>query len=210
MSNSNEKSNGIAEMIDLLMKDQRSLVRRLATRDVCAAYQSLGYAEVMEELCEAAAQEMGFTEPLTMSQRKAVLSKAFDNLGVPHGTSLVERARMAFDGHNLFSARMERHSRRRKEHSRNNGARRRAQKHGVSFEQFTRAEIVERDQSTCYLCGRIELTDEEIHLDHVVPLARGGAHTRDNVRVSCATCNLKKGARLLDEIRVKSPLPDSG
>lgn len=203
------KSSGMQEMIDLLMKDQRSLVRRLATRDVCEAYQSLGYAEVMEELCEEAAQEMGFTEPLTMSQRKAVLSKAFDNLGVPYGTSLVERARLAFDGTSLFSARIDRHSRRRKEHGRQMSNKRRAQKHGASFEQFTRNEIIKRDESTCYLCGASQLADSDIHLDHVVPLARGGPHTRDNVRVACAPCNLKKGARLLDEIRVESPVPDS-
>lgn len=30
------------------------------------------------------------------------------------------------------------------------------------------------------------------HLDHVVPLAVGGAHTTGNVRVICATCNLSR------------------
>lgn len=50
--------------------------------------------------------------------------------------------------------------------------------------------------TTCPLCA-VELTDEPgrpntRHLDHVVPLAIGGTHTRDNVRVICRTCNLKR------------------
>jgi hypothetical protein len=30
------------------------------------------------------------------------------------------------------------------------------------------------------------------HLDHIVPVSVGGTHTRDNVRVICATCNLRR------------------
>jgi hypothetical protein len=57
-----------------------------------------------------------------------------------------------------------------------------------------RESIVERDRSTCYLCGR-ELGATEITLDHVIPLARGGAHTEENLRVACRSCNSRKGAR---------------
>jgi 5-methylcytosine-specific restriction endonuclease McrA len=33
------------------------------------------------------------------------------------------------------------------------------------------------------------------HLDHVVPLARGGAHVLGNLLPACADCNLEKSAR---------------
>ena len=31
-------------------------------------------------------------------------------------------------------------------------------------------------------------------IDHVIPLARGGQHTIDNVKVACAHCNTSKRA----------------
>jgi HNH endonuclease len=60
-----------------------------------------------------------------------------------------------------------------------------------------RQAIIARDNSTCHICGQhVETSD--IHLDHVIPLARGGEHSADNLRVSHSTCNLSKGARLLN------------
>jgi len=61
-------------------------------------------------------------------------------------------------------------------------------------EPIRRAMVVERDASTCYLCGKV-LTDAEITLDHVIPLARGGNHTEANLRVACRPCNSRKGVR---------------
>lgn len=73
-------------------------------------------------------------------------------------------------------------------------ARRRARLKDVTIEPVSRPKIIERDQRTCYLCGRIELADNEIHLDHVIPLSRGGAHSETNIKVTCAPCNISKGA----------------
>ncbi len=71
---------------------------------------------------------------------------------------------------------------------------------GAEIENLTRQEVIDRDKSICYLCGKTcEL--HEIHLDHVLPLSRGGYHTRKNLRVSCATCNLDKGSMTEDEYR---------
>jgi 5-methylcytosine-specific restriction endonuclease McrA len=33
------------------------------------------------------------------------------------------------------------------------------------------------------------------HVDHVIPVADGGSHRLDNLRPTCAKCNLAKGAR---------------
>jgi 5-methylcytosine-specific restriction endonuclease McrA len=71
-------------------------------------------------------------------------------------------------------------------------ARRRAKLAGATVEVFTREEIIARDKATCYLCDSVTRL-EMIHLDHVIPLSRGGDHSRANVRVACATCNLAKG-----------------
>lgn len=81
-------------------------------------------------------------------------------------------------------------------------AKRRAWKsgHNVDTEPISRVAVIERDKATCYICGDGPLSDSEIHLDHVVPLSRGGAHVLDNVRVACATCNCKKHDKTHKEV----------
>lgn len=39
------------------------------------------------------------------------------------------------------------------------------------------------------------------HVDHVVPLSRGGSNAPDNLRLTCPRCNLSKGAKLISEIQ---------
>ena len=78
-------------------------------------------------------------------------------------------------------------------------ARRRASFYTDRIEDVSRDEIAERDDHTCYLCGRW-VSAHEAALDHVVPLARGGGHARSNVRLTHSVCNSKKGDRLLSEI----------
>lgn len=58
-----------------------------------------------------------------------------------------------------------------------------------------RSMVWDRDQGRCHICKE-QADPNDWHLDHVVPLARGGQHTWDNVAVSHAYCNLSKGARL--------------
>lgn len=72
---------------------------------------------------------------------------------------------------------------------------RRARKNNAPrIERINRHEVINRDNSVCHICGR-RLQPHEITLDHVVPLARGGCHTYDNLRVACRSCNSRKGAR---------------
>lgn len=43
----------------------------------------------------------------------------------------------------------------------------------------------------CYLCGQI--TPKKLRTaDHVIPLARGGTHTADNLKMACWSCNSSK------------------
>jgi len=78
---------------------------------------------------------------------------------------------------------------------------RRAIRHGVAFERFDPHEIFDRDRWRCHLCGgRISRARIYPHplsptIDHVVPLACGGGHTRANVKAAHARCNLAKGGR---------------
>ena len=66
-------------------------------------------------------------------------------------------------------------------------------------ERINRLEIFERDRWVCGICeGLIDKTIRlpnlmAATLDHVVPLAIGGQHTRDNVQAAHALCNFTKG-----------------
>lgn len=79
-------------------------------------------------------------------------------------------------------------------------AMRRARRLGAVTEPISRSVIIERDARTCYLCGKNDLEDANIAIDHVVPLARGGSHTYENQRVTCRSCNSHKSDRLLSEL----------
>lgn len=63
----------------------------------------------------------------------------------------------------------------------------------------TEAQVIAAYGERCYLCDA-PLEAVPMHLDHVVPLARGGAHTLENLRPSCARCNLRKGAKTPEEL----------
>lgn len=50
-----------------------------------------------------------------------------------------------------------------------------------------------RDQRMCGICDQPIRPDEVAHLDHVVALSRGGTNDPDNLRMTHAECNVKKG-----------------
>ena len=43
----------------------------------------------------------------------------------------------------------------------------------------------------CYYCGRL-LGSKDLTMDHIVPLARGGRSTKENLVACCKDCNNKK------------------
>jgi hypothetical protein len=57
-------------------------------------------------------------------------------------------------------------------------------------------EIWVRDKGRCRLCKTV-LVRETAHLDHIIPLSKGGPHWRENVQLLCACCNSWKGDALL-------------
>lgn len=57
--------------------------------------------------------------------------------------------------------------------------------------------ILDRYGRKCLCCGRSQ-NEVALHMDHVVPLSRGGSHTADNVQPLCKSCNSKKHTRVID------------
>ena len=55
--------------------------------------------------------------------------------------------------------------------------------------------LILRQRSVCPLCRRFLPEDPaDIHVDHVVPVAKGGTSDLGNLQAVCAPCNLRKGA----------------
>ena len=60
------------------------------------------------------------------------------------------------------------------------------------------------DNTKCFYCGCV-VTDDNRHIDHFIPLSKGGLHDLHNLVVACATCNLKKGTKMPEEFITQQP-----
>lgn len=58
---------------------------------------------------------------------------------------------------------------------------------------FTRFNLFLRDEFRCQYCG----DKGDLTFDHVVPRARGGVTSWENVVAACSRCNLRKGSKSL-------------
>ena len=54
-----------------------------------------------------------------------------------------------------------------------------------------RFEIFKRDSFTCHYCGR-KAPSITLQLDHIIPVAKGGDNSSDNLLTSCEECNRGK------------------
>jgi 5-methylcytosine-specific restriction endonuclease McrA len=58
---------------------------------------------------------------------------------------------------------------------------------------FTRFNVFLRDRFQCQYCG----SREDLTFDHLIPRARGGITSWENVLTACSPCNLRKGSKSL-------------
>ena len=72
-----------------------------------------------------------------------------------------------------------------------------------------RIEVIEAYQETCSYCGRKgnakDPDGRSWHIDRIIPGSRGGGYSPENITLSCATCNISKGAGM-----APVPVPDLG
>lgn len=59
-------------------------------------------------------------------------------------------------------------------------------------------DMLQRQKRRCWWCGK-NIKGNDYHVDHVIPIARGGSNDIGNLCIACPSCNLKKGARLASE-----------
>lgn len=67
-----------------------------------------------------------------------------------------------------------------------------------SISKRKRFSVFARDGFTCRYCGR-QPSDVILHLDHIIPVSKGGTNDPENLVTSCADCNLGKAATRIEQ-----------
>lgn len=73
--------------------------------------------------------------------------------------------------------------------------RRRAIKHKAAGNHTSEdvADLLRKQRSQCIYCNKS--LKSGYHVDHIVPLSKGGSNWPRNLQLTCSKCNLAKGAR---------------
>ena len=90
-----------------------------------------------------------------------------------------------------------------KENARSGDRRRRAILNNSLHEKYSDQEVLKRYGIKCHICKQaIDLDaprsthvkgwEKGLHIDHVIPISKGGSDTLDNVRPAHGLCNIKK------------------
>ena len=56
-----------------------------------------------------------------------------------------------------------------------------------------RYDVLRRDNMRCVICGRGAKDGVKLHVDHIIPVSKGGKSELNNLRTLCDQCNLGKG-----------------
>lgn len=87
----------------------------------------------------------------------------------------------------------------------------RARKAGVEHDGYNTQDVIDNFGTNCHICGgEIDLSasrrvgfgswEYSLHIDHVIPIAKGGTDTLDNVRPAHAKCNIIKSDTILENL----------
>ena len=55
--------------------------------------------------------------------------------------------------------------------------------------------IAERDNYTCQICGKYMPDGVGLHIDHIIPISKGGKSIQSNLQVLCSKCNGRKSKK---------------
>lgn len=83
---------------------------------------------------------------------------------------------------------------REREQAHRQNRRAREQSANGSFTSQDVLDLFERQQGRCAYC-RVTI-QKDFHVDHVIPLAKGGSNWPSNLALACESCNLSKGHKL--------------
>lgn len=73
--------------------------------------------------------------------------------------------------------------------------------HGHAHVGLTKHRLFARDRHVCGYCGQ-QFTEDELTVEHIVPVSRGGQYEWTNVVTACRSCNTRKGNHTPEEARM--------
>lgn len=65
----------------------------------------------------------------------------------------------------------------------------------VNLRPSLRFKILHRDQYRCQACGATAEDGAKLHVDHILPVSKGGTNNESNLRALCSECNIGRGNR---------------
>ena len=60
------------------------------------------------------------------------------------------------------------------------------------FSNSLRYDVLKRDGFRCQICGRTAQDGVKLHVDHIIPVSKGGKTEMGNLRTLCSDCNVGK------------------
>ncbi|MCC7306161.1 MAG: HNH endonuclease [Acidobacteria bacterium] len=62
----------------------------------------------------------------------------------------------------------------------------------TAIPSYVRLAVYNRDNGECTYCH----SRENLHFDHILPVAKGGSNDEKNIQLLCETCNWTKSDRI--------------
>jgi 5-methylcytosine-specific restriction endonuclease McrA len=120
-----------------------------------------------------------------------------------HDPKLTKRQKAAIYAKDYYATNKEKFSKYQKENPekcRGISHRRRARKLKATIEIFDERawfnEMRLNQLGQCFYCAKTLIT---LHIDHMIPLSRGGGHSKDNLCLACPSCNRTKSNKTVEE-----------
>lgn len=198
------RKRGATQRASKAANEGRTITPRARTEEAKAAKRSATH-KACTRCEEVKAVDLFHTDPRRVDGRyswcKACFSAHVVSMRTPETEA--ERRRRAYANPETREKLLAKHrawSKVNPEKNREYANRRRATIVAATVEQVDYAGIIERDGMLCHLCKAEIPGLEELHFDHVVPIARGGEHSMANIKPAHATCNLRKHDKLISEL----------
>lgn len=94
-------------------------------------------------------------------------------------------------------------------------------KNGKKFEETKRQErkimndsirynVLKRDNYKCQICGVTAKEGAKLHVDHIIPVSKGGKTVMSNLQTLCDRCNLGKGNKVDEISKMSTVCPKCG
>ena len=62
----------------------------------------------------------------------------------------------------------------------------------IAIPETVKLVVYARDEGKCVRCG----SNQKLHFDHVIPVAKGGGNSENNIQLLCDYCNLQKSDKI--------------